>query len=142
MEIIEIFPSIIKDEDFKLTNPEQCKNPLQCRQGNAFRLGGDISKRKYGFEVIFDNYFTNIDTDFILDVPTSCMIFFTTTETAVPTVDNLYALYLQANHAMGWEIVKEAEKRNLKASFMPLNSPFAMMEEALKTVISNLFKEE
>jgi hypothetical protein len=95
MEIIQILPSIIKDEDFKLTNPEQCQNPLQCRQGNSFRLGGEIDKRKYGFEVFFDNYFTNIDTDFILDIPTSCLIFFKTTDTAIPTVDNLM-----------WQVVK------------------------------------
>lgn len=79
-----------------------------------------MDKRKYGFEVFFDNYFTNVETDFILDVPTSCLIFFTT-DTAVPTVQDLYELYLKANHSSGWEIVKEANKRNLKADFMPLN---------------------
>lgn len=140
MEVVQILPSIIKDEDFKLTNPEQCKPPLNCRQGQSFKLGGNIEKRMYAFEVIFDNYYTNIDTDFILDIPTSCMCLFKTIDTAVPTVGNLYELYEKANHASGWAIVKEAMKRSLKADFLPQNAPLSKLEKSLKDLIETLFK--
>ena len=91
MEIIKIIPSKINDEDFKLTNPDKWAVPLNCRQGTAFRLFPKHPDHKHLFEVFFDNYYTNMDTDFILDVSSSCVILFDV-DNLVPTNENLYEL--------------------------------------------------
>jgi hypothetical protein len=140
MEVLKIIPSIIKDEDFKLTNAENWATPLDCRQGTAFRLFPKHDIHKHLFEVFFDNYFTNIDTDFILDVASSCVIQFDV-DSLVPTVEDLYELYIKANHAVGWEIVKIAQAKGIKADLLPKNAPIEKQRDALNKTIEKMLTE-
>lgn len=80
-----------------------------------------------------------MDTDFILDISMSCVIQFDV-DTLVPTIENLYELYLKANHATGWEIVKMGAQKGIKADLLPQNAPFELQKDALNKAIEKMLE--
>jgi hypothetical protein len=109
MNIIKIIPFI---KSFTPSN-DKWAEPLIVGQKVEPKLIPKHLEHKYLFELFLNNYYTNINTDFILDISGSCLVQFDV-DTLVPTLNDLYEAYKAANHKFNLEIVKHGNGIGIK----------------------------
>lgn len=113
-------------------------SPLKCRLGQSFRLLPDHPK--YGFCLIidFDIYETNVETDFMLDVPAQAVIRFTP-KNKWSRPEELYGCYLNAIIFVNNDLVKDAIKLKMNVDVTIKPAPFEQLKDSLNKAIENSF---
>jgi hypothetical protein len=132
---MEIISTICHLSKFNMSN-DKWKNPINGRQGQKFKLLPAHPEHKHVFMVDLNVYVTNLDTDFILDMDINSIIGFDV-ETKVPTVEDLYEVYLHVNSRSNGEIIKRAMKEGIDVDVTCPPAPLSTLTDSFNVAIGN-----
>lgn len=110
---------------FEMSN-QKWLNPLIGRQGQSFKLMPKHPEYKHVFILDINNYLTNLDTDFMLDMDINAIVLFDV-DTLVPTVEDLYEVYLNVNRLSNLEIIKRAQQEGVDVDLTAEDAPIEML---------------
>ena len=118
---------------FEMSN-NKWQNPLSGRQGQNFKLMPKHPEYKHIFTLDINNYLTNLDTDFMLDMDTNSIVLFDVA-TLVPTVENLYEVYLHVNRLSNVEIIKRAKKEGIDVDVTAEDAPIETLRDGFNKAL-------
>ena len=121
---------------FDMSNSEW-QTPLKGRQGQNFKLLPKHQEYKHVFTLDINNYLTNLDTDFILDMDVNSIVLFDV-DTLVPTAEDLYEVYLHVNKLSNVEIIKRAQKEGIDVDVTADDAPLETLKDGFYTAIEKM----
>jgi hypothetical protein len=128
-------------EKFHIDFPNNIKAPLNKRVESGFKLIEKEYNKEYVFLLEFNYYQTNIDTDYMLDANVNTVVAFKT-ETSIPTVAELYDIYLKVNRqANGLMLNAARDKYNLTWDISFKENSLEEIESQLKKSIEDVLTD-
>lgn len=124
---------------FENSYGKDCPPPVNCRQMVAnFVLLQGIKENSYKFACKIENYFTNLDNDFILDTLGVVGMEFQI-DNNCPTKEQLYEGYMIMNNMFSMEIVKIAHEQGITGNFIAQHATIEQIEPNLNKAIEEYF---
>ena len=115
--------------------------PLQKTVRQGFKLTEVEYNKLYLFQLEFNYYQTNLDTDFIFDADVNSIVTFET-DNALPTTKELYEIYCIVNRqANGLMLQASRDNYNIKTDISFDNADYNHIEGQLKTAIQDVLAD-
>lgn len=116
------------------TSNKEWRNPLKGREQLKYNVLHKNVPNEYAIEILGNIYFTNMDTDFILDIDISSLAGFTT-KNKIPTVRELYQVYRVAQDEWRTKIGERAIEEGITINVIPKPSYYDPNNKSFKEII-------